>query len=202
LKVIKLLHFGVVGEIESLRMTEARAKEDILEVEKENKSGACFELGEDEMDENYLPDVVDLSVEDAFSRFGPGSVSMRAEEVEDFLFSYKWRPMKTDWGDPEVRESVVGYDLIDWVYDFRRVDDEGHWVKMVPSSRKRVPEPRSRESFGWLLRRCEECGWTTFSAVGCLMIRFRDLCSMWREDGRWIRNKDPRAGLVLCDDGR
>jgi hypothetical protein len=101
-----------------------------------------------------------------------------------------------------VGESVVGYESIDWVYDCRRVDDAGVWVKMVSRERRRIPEPGSRESFECLFRRSDECGWTTFSAAGCMMIRFRDLRSMWREGSEWVRNEDPRTGLVLCDDGR
>ena len=99
-------------------MIDVEEKENIQDVGRKDKSDACVELEEDEMDENYLTNVVGLSVEDALSRFGPGCVSVRAEEVEAFLFAYKWRPMKTDWEDPEIGESVVGYDLIDWVYEF------------------------------------------------------------------------------------
>ena len=99
-------------------------------------------------------------------------------------------------------ESVVGYESIDWVYDCRRADDTGFWVKMVPLARRRVLEPGSRESFEWLLRRSDECGWTTFSAAGCLIVRLEDLRSGWMKDGRWIRNENPRLGVVLSDHGR
>ena len=88
-------------------MVDVGEKEDIEDIGEEGKSGSCIELGEDEMEESYLADMVDLSVEDALSRFGPGAVSMGAEELGEFLVAYKWRPLKTDWEDPKIGESVI-----------------------------------------------------------------------------------------------
>ena len=188
-----------LGESAFLRMSDEKKMIGIVGVCEEDKGGACGEVEEEGMGGNHLTCVVDLSMDDDLDRFGPNCVRMVDEEIKAFLASYRWSPLKTNWEDPDVGETVVGTELVDWVYDYRRLDSEGDWVKMVPSSRKKVPEPGSREAFDSLLRRCEESGWTTFSAAGCLMIRFRDLRSMWREGSEWIRNEDPRVGLVLCD---
>ena len=192
----------VTGENENLRMTDGEEIVVIDERNEEAEMGGDERKEEEEMEENHLADVVDLSVGECFDRFGLNSVQMLDGEVEAFLDSYSWSPFKTNWEDPEVGETVLGTELIDWVYDYKRLGSEGGWFKMVPNNRKRVPEPGSREAFNVLLDRCEESGWTTFSSAGCLMIKFRDLRSMLREGSDWVRNEDPRAGLVLCDDGR
>ena len=168
----------------------------------DGEEGTLLGLKEAGLDEIYLADVVDQSCEEALMRYGPNAVFMGAEEVQKFMFGYKWRPMTTDWVDPEVGETVLGNELADWVFDCRRVDEEGKWVRMVSGSRKRVPEPGSRESFEAMVRRSELCGWTTYTAAGCLMIRFRELRLTWKEGDCWIRNEDPKAGLVLSEDGR
>ena len=192
----------IVGADEGVRRIEADEKEDIEEVVSERVFGDVVNVGEDGRDVSYLPDVMDLSMEEAFERFGPGCVFLAGEELDAFVMAYNWEEIKTDWVDPEIGKSVVGNELSDWVYDYRRRGVDGRWLRLVARDRKRVPEPGSRESFEELLRQSDECGWRTFLAVGCLMIGFRDLRSGWKGGHGWIRNEDPRAGLVLCDDGR
>jgi len=181
---------------------EAEEKEDIEVVVRDRELGDLIDVVEDDRVVSYLPDVMDLSMEEALERFGPECVFLVGGELDAFLMGYDWEEIKTDWVDPDVEESVIGNELSDWVYDYRRRGADGCWVKMVARDRKRVAEPGSREAFEELLRKCDECGWRTFVAVGCLMIGFRDLRSGWKVGDGWIRNEDPRAGLVLCDDGR
>ena len=198
------MRFCVAGAHEGVRRIEADEREGIEEVESERGLGDFVNVVEEGRDVSYLPDVMDLSMEDEFERFGPGCVFLAGEELDAFVLVYDWEEIKTDWVDPEVGESVVGNELSDWVYDYRRlgVEGDGRWFRLVARDRKRVPETGSRESFEELLRRSDECRWRTFLAAGCLMIGFRDLRSGWKGDSGWIRNEDPRAGLVLCDDGR
>ena len=202
--VFEYLLFCVIGGDETVRGIEAGEEEDIEEVVSERGLGDFVDVVEEDRDVSYLPDVMDLSMEEAFERFGSECVFLAGEELDAFVMGYGWEEIKTDWVDPEVGESVVGNELSDWVYDYRRrgVEGDGRWFRLVARDRKRVPEPGSRESFEELLRRSDECGWRTFLAAGCLMIGFRDLRSGWKGDSGWIRNEDPRAGLVLCDDGR
>ena len=200
--MVERVHFCIVGAHEEVRMMEADEKEDIEEVVSEKELGDFVDVVEEDRDVSYLPDVMDLSMEEAFERFGPECVFLAGEELDAFVMGYDWEEIRTDWVDPDVGESVVGNELSDWVYDYRRRGADGCWVRMGARDRKRVPEPGSREAFEELLRKCDECGWRTFLAVGCLMIGFRDLRSVWKGGHGWIRNEDPRAGLVLCDDGR
>ena len=70
--MIEYLRFCVAGANESMRMAEADEKEGIEEVERERRSGDFVNVVEEGGDQNYLSDVMSLSMEEAFERFGPG----------------------------------------------------------------------------------------------------------------------------------
>ena len=142
---IEVVCVCVAGESESLGMTDGKETVVIDERNEEAEMGGGDRREEEEMEGNHLADAVDLSVEEHLDRFGLNCVHMMDGEVDAFLASYNWSPLKTNWEDPDVGETVIGTELVDWVFDYKRLDSEGDWFKLVPSSRKRVPEPGSRE---------------------------------------------------------
>ena len=166
------------------------------------------EVGEPDVKGIRSPVLVDLTQEDRCVVATGGIVTLDGEELMEFLGKFPWGPMYTDWERPDEGESVVGIERSDWMFDGGHVDGNGDWLKLVRKDRKRVPEPGTRESFEMLVGLCEERGWSTYEAAGCLMIRFRDIRDGWHvldeESGRmrWERNSDPLLALVPADDRR
>jgi hypothetical protein len=91
----------------------------------------------------------------------------------------------TRWEVPTAGEIVDGIEGRDWVYNYLKLLETGDYEKLVPSGRKKVTPPGSREAFINLL--CEENaitpGRALMSCQNAFVVRFPiPPATMWRID--------------------
>ena len=88
--MFEYLLFCVIGGDETVRGIEAGEEEDIEEVVSERILDDFVGVEEEGRDVSYLPDVMDLSMGEAFERFGPSCVFLASKVLDAFVMGYCW----------------------------------------------------------------------------------------------------------------